>query len=123
MYYGTEILMKNFKDPTDAEVRKDFPGGWLGDAANKFAAAGRTPRENEAFDFVKNWPPTAAPTPRCTLRPAHTVPAAGRPLRVFPLRRATGTVLVSPTPPASPPPYPPPASSNAWPASAKPATC
>jgi glycosidase len=27
MYYGTEILMKNFKDPTDAEVRKDFPGG------------------------------------------------------------------------------------------------
>jgi glycosidase len=27
LYYGTEILMKNFKDPTDAEVRKDFPGG------------------------------------------------------------------------------------------------
>ena len=25
MYYGTEILMKNFKDPTDTEVRKDFP--------------------------------------------------------------------------------------------------
>ena len=94
MYYGTEILMKNFKDPTDAEVRKDFPGGWPSGAANKFAAAGRTPRENEAFDFVKNWPPTAAPTPRCTLRPAHTVPAAGRPLRVFPLRHATGTVLV-----------------------------
>ncbi|GAB3872046.1 glycoside hydrolase family 13 protein [Hymenobacter segetis] len=53
MYYGTEILMKNFKDPTDAEVRKDFPGGWPGDKEDKFTPAGRTARENEAFDFVK----------------------------------------------------------------------
>ena len=27
LYYSTEILMKNFKNPTDAEVRRDFPGG------------------------------------------------------------------------------------------------
>jgi neopullulanase len=53
MYYGTEILMKNFKDPTDAEVRKDFPGGWIADKENKFIAANRTIAENEAFDFVK----------------------------------------------------------------------
>jgi glycosidase len=53
IYYGDEILMKNFKDPTDAEVRKDFPGGWPGDAENKFSASGRTALENEAFDFVK----------------------------------------------------------------------
>jgi len=53
LYYGTEILMKNFKDPTDAEVRKDFPGGWPGDKEDKFTAAGRSARENEAFDFVK----------------------------------------------------------------------
>ena len=53
MYYGTEILMKNFKDPTDAEVRKDFPGGWAGDKENKFIAANRTTAENEAFYFVK----------------------------------------------------------------------
>jgi glycosidase len=45
--------MKNFKDPTDAEVRKDFPGGWAGDKENKFTAAGRSAKENEAFDFVK----------------------------------------------------------------------
>ncbi|MCB0683565.1 MAG: alpha-amylase, partial [Saprospiraceae bacterium] len=25
IYYGTEILMKNFKDP-DGKVREDFPG-------------------------------------------------------------------------------------------------
>ncbi len=53
MYYGTEILMKNFKNPSDAEVRQDFPGGWKEDPKNKFLASDRTPQENEAFDFVK----------------------------------------------------------------------
>ncbi|GAB3886416.1 glycoside hydrolase family 13 protein [Spirosoma agri] len=53
MYYGTEILMKNFKDPSDAEVRRDFPGGFAGDKENKFETAGRTDRENEAFQFVR----------------------------------------------------------------------
>jgi glycosidase len=53
MYYGTEILMKNFKDPSDAEVRRDFPGGFPGDPQNKFEAAGRTPQENDAFNFVR----------------------------------------------------------------------
>ena len=48
-----EILMKNFKDPSDAEVRRDFPGGWKEDAQNKFLATNRTAQENEAFDFVK----------------------------------------------------------------------
>ncbi|QMU29250.1 glycoside hydrolase family 13 protein [Adhaeribacter radiodurans] len=53
LYYGTEILMKNFKNPSDAEVRKDFPGGFKGDKENKFTATGRTAAENEAFNFVK----------------------------------------------------------------------
>ena len=52
-YYGTEILTKNFKDPSDAEVRLDFPGGFPGDATSKFTADGRSKKENEAFDFVK----------------------------------------------------------------------
>lgn len=52
-YYGTEILMKNFKDPSDAEVRRDFPGGWKDDAVNKFDKSGRTEQENLAFDLVK----------------------------------------------------------------------
>lgn len=52
-YYGTEILMKNFKNPTDAEVRQDFPGGFAGDANNKFTADGRTEKENEAFNYVR----------------------------------------------------------------------
>ncbi|HEY4966985.1 MAG TPA: cyclomaltodextrinase C-terminal domain-containing protein, partial [Puia sp.] len=52
LYYGTEILMKNFKNPSDAMVREDFPGGFPGDASNKFLASGRTPGENAAFDYV-----------------------------------------------------------------------
>jgi neopullulanase len=53
LYYGDEILMKNFKNPSDAEVRKDFPGGWPDDPINKFVASGRTERENEAFNHIK----------------------------------------------------------------------
>lgn len=53
LYYGTEVLMKNFKNPSDAMVRLDFPGGFEGDASNKFTAAGRSKQEKEAFNFVK----------------------------------------------------------------------
>lgn len=52
MYYGTEILMKNFSAP-DGLVRSDFEGGWPADKKNKFTAEGRTAQENEAFNFVK----------------------------------------------------------------------
>lgn len=53
LYYGTEILMKNFKDPSDAKVREDFPGGWKEDATNKFLESDRTAKENEIFGFIK----------------------------------------------------------------------
>lgn len=53
LYYGTEILMKNFKNPSDAEVRRDFPGGWNDDPINKFNASGRSGEENQFFEFVK----------------------------------------------------------------------
>ena len=52
LYYGTEILMKNFKNPSDAMVREDFPGGFVGDPENKFLASGRSASENAAFDYV-----------------------------------------------------------------------
>ena len=53
LYYGTEILMAGTTHPTDAMVRFDFPGGWPGDASNKFVAAGRTEKENNAFNYVR----------------------------------------------------------------------
>ena len=52
MYYGDEILMKNYSNP-DGLVRLDFPGGWSGDTTNKFTSVGRTSKENEAFDYVR----------------------------------------------------------------------
>jgi glycosidase len=52
MYYGTEVLMKGIKNP-DGYVRLDFPGGWPGDAANKFFKEGRTDKENEVFTWTK----------------------------------------------------------------------
>lgn len=52
LYYGTEILMKNFSNP-DGLVRSDFPGGWVADKENKFKEAGRTAKENEALNYVK----------------------------------------------------------------------
>ena len=43
LYYGTEVLMKNYKVNTDATVREDFPGGWPSDdlQKNRFVATGR----------------------------------------------------------------------------------
>jgi glycosidase len=52
IYYGTEILMKNFSDP-DGKVREDFPGGWPSDKVNKFVADGRNDLENDAFNFIR----------------------------------------------------------------------
>jgi glycosidase len=52
MYYGDEILMKNYSNP-DGLVREDFPGGWAGDKDNKFTATGRSKKENDAFNYVR----------------------------------------------------------------------
>ncbi len=53
LYYGAEILMKNFSNP-DGLVRSDFPGGWPGDTVDKFTSEGRTPAENEIVDLIKS---------------------------------------------------------------------
>ncbi|MBQ6079516.1 MAG: glycoside hydrolase family 13 protein [Muribaculaceae bacterium] len=52
LYYGTEVLMNGTKEVTDGNVRKDFPGGFPGDAQNAFTAAGRTAAQNEMFDWL-----------------------------------------------------------------------
>ncbi|HTE26895.1 glycoside hydrolase family 13 protein [Flavitalea sp.] len=53
LYYGTEILMKNFANP-DGLVRLDFPGGWPGDQQNKFIPEGRSPQENEMYNYTRS---------------------------------------------------------------------
>lgn len=53
LYYGTELWMKNFKDPNDGMVRLDFPGGFPSDEKDKRMASGRDQTENNAFNYVK----------------------------------------------------------------------
>lgn len=58
LYYGTEVMMNGVKSQSDGYVRKDFPGGWNDDKENAFTAAGRTPIQNECYNFYRtllNW--------------------------------------------------------------------
>ena len=52
LYYGTEVLLKNFSNP-DGLVRQDFHGGWKNDSDKKFTAAGRTSTENDVFNYFR----------------------------------------------------------------------
>ena len=50
--------MKGSKEKGDADLRKDFPGGWPDDSRSAFTSLGRTDTENKYFDFTKqlfNW--------------------------------------------------------------------
>lgn len=53
LYYGTEVMMNGTKGKSDGYVRKDFPGGWDGDAQNAFTAQGRTNLQNECYNFYR----------------------------------------------------------------------
>lgn len=52
IYYGTELLMSGTREGGDGYIRKDMPGGFPGDTINSFLPSGRTPLQNEAFDFI-----------------------------------------------------------------------
>jgi hypothetical protein len=44
--------MNGTKEVTDGNVRKDFPGGFPGDTENAFTAEGRTPLQNDMFNWL-----------------------------------------------------------------------
>jgi len=50
IYYGDEIGMPGGGDPDN---RRDFPGGWNGDANDAFTQAGRTREQQEIFSYVQ----------------------------------------------------------------------
>ena len=50
LYYGDEIGMTGGDDPDN---RRDFPGGFPGDAHTAFTAAGRTPTEQRLWQHVR----------------------------------------------------------------------
>ncbi|MBD5369850.1 MAG: glycoside hydrolase family 13 protein [Bacteroides sp.] len=54
IYYGTELLMNGSKEGSDGFVRRDFPGGFPGDTVDAFTPEGRTPMQNEAWDYLSD---------------------------------------------------------------------
>lgn len=58
IYYGSEIGMAGSKSIGDGDIRRDFPGGWNGDANNAFNTSGRTQEQEKFHDFsakLFNW--------------------------------------------------------------------
>ena len=58
IYYGTELAMESLPPHGHGEIRRDFPGGWPGDAVNAFDGEGLTEQEKEIQAFTKsllNW--------------------------------------------------------------------
>jgi len=52
IYYGEEIAMHGHEDPDN---RRDFPGGFRGDARNAFETTGRTPDEQRMYEWTRQW--------------------------------------------------------------------
>lgn len=52
-FYGSEVLLQGPADRHDGELRKDMPGGWVGDAADAFTGAGLEARQREAQDWIR----------------------------------------------------------------------
>jgi glycosidase len=50
LYYGDEIGLSGAADSAD---HGDFPGGWQEDAKNAFTANGRTPEQQDVFQYVQ----------------------------------------------------------------------
>ncbi|MFN9204773.1 MAG: alpha-amylase family glycosyl hydrolase [Gemmatimonas sp.] len=50
VYAGDEIAIAGGPDPDN---RRDFPGGWPGDARDAFAASGRTPEQQAVWSHVQ----------------------------------------------------------------------
>lgn len=59
IYYGSEIGMRGDKNKGgDADIRRDFPGGWKGDSQNAFNPKTQTPEQQDFYNFtqkVLNW--------------------------------------------------------------------
>lgn len=55
LYYGTELMMEHeYRGGDDEAWRQTMPGGWSDDSRSVFTEEGRTAKENEIFNYVKN---------------------------------------------------------------------
>ncbi len=53
LYYGTDVLMTSPTQRDDGATRRDYPGGWPGDAVNGFTGTGLSARQKEAQAFLR----------------------------------------------------------------------
>jgi glycosidase len=67
IYYGTEIGLYGGED--HGEIRRNFPGGFPGDERNAFEPEGRTAKENDIWQFLKEF---------ITLRKSHPALSKGK---------------------------------------------
>ncbi len=52
LFYGDELAMRGGTE--DGTIRADVPGGFPGDQRNAFTSAGRTPGEEEMYEYVRS---------------------------------------------------------------------
>jgi glycosidase len=52
-YYGTELLMTSPTQRDDGNTRRDFPGGWTGDAVDAVSGKGLSEQQKEAQAFLR----------------------------------------------------------------------
>ncbi|SMP34107.1 glycoside hydrolase family 13 protein [Chryseobacterium profundimaris] len=59
LYYGSEVGMRGDKNKGgDADIRRDFPGGWKSDKVNAFNPSSQTSEQKQFFHFTQkllNW--------------------------------------------------------------------
>ncbi len=54
IYYGSEVGMRGDKNKGgDADIRRDFPGGWKSDKVNAFNPSTQTPDQKEFYQFTQ----------------------------------------------------------------------
>lgn len=52
IYYGNEIMLGGIRGSYEGH-RFNFPGGWPGDSTDAFTSPGRTPEQQEVFDYLR----------------------------------------------------------------------
>jgi glycosidase len=89
IYYGDEIGLPGAGDPDN---RRDFPGGWAGDARDGFTAAGRTADEQRVFAHVQALLKLRAARPELSSARMETLAVTEQ---VFAYRRGATTVVLN----------------------------
>ncbi len=89
IYYGDEIALPGGNDPDN---RRDFPGGWLGDARDAFLSSGRTAGEQAVFAHVQALLKLRASRPELATAPMESLEVRDQ---LFAYRRGATVVVLN----------------------------